>query len=162
MLSRRRFLAAGFATAASGIAGCIGTSRQEAFEIDTLAVAGSPGGSVQVAPVNDVVVLDFWATWCAPCKPQMTELRQIEREYPAVHVLSITNESDEAAVKQFWRENDGTWPVAMDPDLRVTERYDVTRIPTLIALDTENTEVWRHSGLADADTIADAVDDADV
>lgn len=160
MPSRRELLAAGVATAATGTAGCIGTTTDEALELDTVAVAGSPGDSVRVAPVDDVVVLDFWATWCAPCKPQMTELRRIEREYPAVHMLSITNESDEAAVKRFWRENGGTWPVATDPELRVSERYDVTRIPTLIALDTENAEVWRHSGLAAADAIADAVDDA--
>ncbi|OYR40906.1 MULTISPECIES: TlpA disulfide reductase family protein [unclassified Halorubrum] len=160
MPSRRRFLAGGLAAAATGIAGCIGTSADETSALDTLAVAGSPGGSVRVAPVDDVVLLDFWATWCAPCEPQMTELRRIEREYPAVHMLSITNEADEAAVERFWRDNEGTWPVATDPDLRVSERYDVTRIPTLIALDTENAEVWRHSGLAAADTIADALDDA--
>jgi len=160
MPSRRSFLAVGFAAAATGVAGCLGTSTDGTVELDSLAVAGSPGGSVRVAPVGDVVLLDFWATWCAPCEPQMTELRRIEQEYPAVHMLSITNESNEAAVKRFWRENEGTWPVATDPDLRVSERYDVTRIPTLIALDTENAEVWRHSGVAAADAIADAVDDA--
>jgi len=161
MLSRRGLIAGGVAAAATGMAGCIGASTDGTPELDTLAVAGSPGGPVRVAPVENVVLLDFWATWCAPCKPQMAELRRIKQEYPAVHMLSVTNESDEAAVKQFWREHEGAWPVAMDPNLRVTEQYDVTRIPTLVALDTDNTEVWRHSGLAAADTIADAIDDAD-
>lgn len=90
----------------------------------------------------------------------MAELRQINREYPAVHMLSVTTESNETAVKRFWREYEGTWPVAIDSGLQVTEQYDVTRIPTIVALDTENTEVWRHSGLAAAETIADAIETA--
>jgi hypothetical protein len=90
----------------------------------------------------------------------MAELRSVRAEFPDVHLLSITNEEDEAAVREFWTEFEGTWPVAMDPDLRTNDRFDVTRIPTLLILDPSGDEQWRHVGLAAADTIAEQVREA--
>ena len=163
--SRRRFLAA---AAAVGLAGCLGGGSDgdgdgdtsDANAVDTYDVAGSPGGSVQVRPEGEVALLDFWATWCAPCEPQMAELRTVEERFPDAHLLSVTNEDDAAAIREFWATHDGTWPVASDPDLRTNDRFGVTRIPTLLVFDPAGAEVWRHVGLAAADSIADALREA--
>jgi hypothetical protein len=84
----------------------------------------------------------------------MAELRSIRESFPDVHLLSITNERDREAVGDWWREHDGTWPTAMDPELRMNDRFDVTRIPTLLVLHGDGTEQWRHVGLAAAESIA--------
>jgi len=146
-----------------GLAGCLGGSDATADgdTIDTYDVGGSPGDPVPVRPDGRVTLLDFWATWCAPCKPQMAELREVRERFPDVHMLSITNEDQGAAIREFWTEYGGSWAVASDPDLETNDRFDVTRIPTLLAFDAAGTEVWRHVGLAAADSIADALDDAD-
>lgn len=156
---RRTFLAT---AAAVGLAGCLGGGDTAASDdtIDTYDVEGSPGEAVPVRPDDRVTLLDFWATWCAPCKPQMGELRDVREQFPDVHMLSITNESDDEAIRAFWREYEGTWAVASDPDLRTNDRFDVNRIPTLLVFDPEGSEVWRHVGLAAADSIADALRDA--
>jgi thiol-disulfide isomerase/thioredoxin len=169
-LSRRDLLRAGAGAAAVALAGCssaspAGTSGDTstpagtatgtpAGTIDTLAVAGSPGERLPVQPAGRVALLDFFATWCAPCKPQMAELRAIGERFPAVHLLSITWENDRDLVASFWREYDGTWPVAMDPEIRTGERYGIRNLPTLLVLDPDGEEVWRHVGLSGADTIA--------
>lgn len=70
----------------------------------------------------------------------MAELREIHDRFPEVHLLSITNESDRDAVQSFWDEYDGTGPVAMDPEVRTNERFDVTRIPTMVVLDAAGAE----------------------
>jgi thiol-disulfide isomerase/thioredoxin len=160
-MNRRRFLRGAAGAATAGLAGCLGAVDSlgggndggEAGTIRTLDVAGSPGTEVPIRPAGEPALLDWWATWCAPCKPQMAEFRTVHEEFPDFHTLSITNESDEAAVEEFWREYDGTWPVAMDPELRTNDRYDATRTPTLLLLDGEGNERWRHVGLAAADTI---------
>jgi hypothetical protein len=70
-------------------------------------------------------------------------------------MLSITNEGDGAAVREFWTEYEGTWAVARDTDLRTNERFGVDRVPTLLVFDPAGTEVWRHVGLASADGVAE-------
>lgn len=155
--SRRCFLAGAVAV---GLAGCLGGDDTDTGRLDTYDVAGSPGDPVPVRPDGTVTLLDFWATWCAPCKPQMAELREVRETFPEVHMLSITNEEDGDAIRTFWREYRGTWPVASDPEVRTNDRYGVTRVPTLLVLDAEGTEVWRHVGLAAADDIAAALREA--
>lgn len=168
---RRRAFLTGAVTVPVGLAGCVGggspiggTDREsptaDVMRIQTLEVAGSPGGTIPVRVPEGVTLLDFWATWCAPCKPQMAELREIRDRFPELHMLSITNESDEAAVKRFWREYNGTWPVAMDAELRTNETYGVTAIPTLLVIDANGEIRWKHVGLAAADTIASEVEAA--
>jgi thiol-disulfide isomerase/thioredoxin len=161
---RSLLVGAGVTVAAVGSAGCLGGSGDDGASgetLESLEVGGSPGGPVPIKPDGEVVLLDFWATWCAPCKAQMPELAEIRERFPGIHMLSVTNETDRDAIRSFWTEHDGTWPVAMDPEVRTNERFGVTRIPTKIVFDADGAEVWRHTGLSPAEDIAAALDETD-
>lgn len=159
--TRRDFLRASAPTTAVLISGCI-SGRDGSLHLQSLDVSGSPGGRVPVAPSGMVSLLDFFATWCAPCKPQMRHLRAVRERFGTdeVSMLSITTENDRGAVGSFWERYDGTWPVALDPELKATQQFNVRRIPTLLVLSSTATETWRHVGLADTKTIGAKIEAA--
>ncbi len=180
-LSRRTYLASA-AAAAAALAGCSadsdgggggndngstgtatgedGDAGADALTLESLAVGGSPGGDLAVDPAGQPLLLDFFATWCAPCKPQMESLRAVDGSYDSLRMRSLTRETDREAILDFWQTYEGTWPVAMDPELFAFEQYGVTRVPVLVVLDADGEEVWRHAGLASEDAIRDAVEEA--
>jgi thiol-disulfide isomerase/thioredoxin len=123
---------------------------------------GSPGSLVPVRRPDRVALLDFFATWCPPCGPQMEHLRDLRDHYDPERfsIVSITQETDESAIESFWTEYDGNWPVVTDPTMRAGRRFDVTNIPTILVLAPDGTEVARHTGLVSAATLTDAVDAA--
>lgn len=167
-LSRRTLLGTGGSVISLLLGGCLdgtpltGSGEDQELEFQSLDVAGSPGGPITLAPPGTVALLDFFATWCPPCKPEMANLRAARARFDrdAVQIVSITQESDEAAVRQFWIDYDGTWPVVLDPDLRATRAYDVTRLPTIVVLGADGGRVFRHTGLAGEARIVDAIERA--
>ena len=89
-----------------------------------------------------VVVVDFWATWCGPCKASFPYLQQIYEKYksdPSVVILAIntweneTGAAREAVVKKFMEENKYTFPVLYDEG--IVEKYGVEGIPTKFIID---------------------------
>lgn len=167
-LSRRRLLGTGGGVVSLLLGGCLdgmpltGDGGDQELELQSLDVAGSPGGPITLAPPGTVALLDFFATWCPPCKPEMANLRAARARFDreAVQLVSITQESEEAPVRQFWTDYDGTWPVVLDPDLRASRTYDVIRLPTIVVLGADGGRVFRHTGLAGEARIVDAIEHA--
>ncbi|RGT73217.1 cytochrome C biogenesis protein [Ruminococcus sp. AF18-22] len=91
-----------------------------------------------------VVFLNFWATWCPPCRAEMPDIQKLYEEYTGedteVVILGIAapeygNETDEAGIIQFMKENGYTYPVVMDVDGEVFSRYGITAYPTTFMID---------------------------
>jgi len=135
------------------------TDGRDALALETLAVGGSPGEQVTLRPPDRPALLDFFATWCAPCVPQMETLREVRSTFDAdqLRMVSVTSEADESAVREFWQRHDGTWPVATDPRSRAVREYSVTGVPTLLVVTPDGTVTWRHTGLAGRETLFDQV-----
>ncbi len=169
--SRRSLLRATGVAAAGGLAGCLGPVRsalrddsapdpENGLVLESLDVGGSPGGDLAVNPAGEVTLLDFFATWCQPCKPQMEGLGEVRERFPDLAMRSITNETDREAVRGFWTQYDGVWPVLIDADSEAQTEYQPPGVPTLLVFDAEGNEVWSHTGLARTERIATAVENA--
>ncbi|MGA2890989.1 MAG: TlpA disulfide reductase family protein [Terracidiphilus sp.] len=97
-----------------------------------------------------VVLIDFWATWCGPCREALPHIRQIARKFngqPLV-VLSISLDDDEAKWKDFVGKNEMTWMQYRDGgfDSRIAKQFNVTAIPATFTIDADGVLEDQHMG----------------
>src|SRR5579883_859555 len=98
-----------------------------------------------------VVVLDFWATWCGPCRMAIPGLQEIYKEYKnkGVRVVGISMDTDTARlVPAFVRSQHMTYTIALDPQKNVTacEHYNAGSLPSLFILDKKGVVRWSCAG----------------
>ena len=82
------------------------------------------------------VVLNFWATWCPPCRVEMPYFESAGRLYDGQVAVIGLNQAESAAVMEaFVIKNGLTYPMLVDEDMRVNNRYGVINLPTTIFID---------------------------
>ncbi|BDG61169.1 hypothetical protein caldi_22590 [Caldinitratiruptor microaerophilus] len=88
---------------------------------------------------GDVVFLNFWASWCPPCKAEMPEIRRLHEEgLPDLTILGVDLTNTEAspeAVARFMAAGGYRWRVPLDTDGAVARAYNVISIPTSFFID---------------------------
>jgi len=86
-----------------------------------------------------VVLLDFWATWCAPCREAIPHLINLQKTYQAkgVEVIGMSvDRGDVETVRRFVKSMDIPYPIMLTPE-EVSRNYGVTALPTTILIDKE-------------------------
>jgi len=84
-----------------------------------------------------VVVLDFWATWCPPCRESVPELKQLTRKYPGekLALISISADQDDGAWREFVAKKSMDWPQFRDADGKIRGTFSVRAFPTYLVID---------------------------
>lgn len=121
--------------------------------------------SAQLA--GKVVVLDFWGTWCPPCREEAPVVRDVARSYakqPEVVVLAMDWEDGEgdpqASVDAFMKEKGlQDYPVVY-PTPEVLQRFQVSRFPTLYVIGKDGKIRYRSSGMVSGSRLRDEIDAA--
>jgi outer membrane lipoprotein-sorting protein/peroxiredoxin len=95
-----------------------------------------------------VVVLNFWATWCEPCRAELPLFEKLRQEFAAkgLAVLGINSSEDPATVRKFLEQAKLTYPMLLGADSGIEEDYRVTAYPTVVLIDREGTIVLYHVG----------------
>ena len=98
-----------------------------------------------------VVLLDFWGTWCPPCRESVPSLRDLYKHYSkegAFVMISVSVHDEESAWRDFTAKNQMAWPQAFDRDNKIQRTFQVTKFPTYILIDHEGIIRYRVSGFS--------------
>lgn len=95
------------------------------------------------------VVLNFWATWCPPCRLEMPELQATQRDYAAQDVVVLTVNQSETGdqVRDFFNEVGLTMPALLDRDGQVGDAYGAAYLPSTIFIDPNGQITAMHRGI---------------
>lgn len=116
---------------------------QPALNFRLASLSGSP---VSLADLDgQVVLINFWATWCGPCQVEMPVLEQLHREFgdDGLVVLAINLMEPFDQAKAYAERFGYTFPILLDGDGAVAQRYRVESVPTSLLIDRDGT-VFRH------------------
>lgn len=90
-----------------------------------------------------VLVLDFWATWCGPCREMMPGMEGLYNTYrdKGVQILAISNE-ERSVVERFKAGRAETYPVYLDTNQEANKQYEVVAYPTIVVIDRQGKVVF--------------------
>jgi cytochrome c biogenesis protein CcmG/thiol:disulfide interchange protein DsbE len=116
-----------------------GYALRKGSEAPAFRLASLAGGRGELAALRGkVVVLNFWATWCAPCVSEMPSLERLHRTLgpEGLAVVTVATDDDDADVRRFVTERGLTMPVLRDPGGGVaSDSYHTTGYPETFVLD---------------------------
>ncbi|HWZ43010.1 MAG TPA: redoxin family protein [Candidatus Saccharimonadales bacterium] len=115
------------------------------FEIQTV-----QGESISLQQLKGkVVVMDFWATWCPPCRASVPELRDLTRKYPTskLVLISVSADDDEQAWRDFIAKKNMDWVQYLDSNHKVLNAFGIHAFPTYLVIDGDGIVKQRITGL---------------
>jgi peroxiredoxin len=85
------------------------------------------------------IVLDFWATWCPPCRASVGELKELTRKYPRdrVVLISVSADKEEDKWREFVAKKEMDWHQYRDPEGSIQRTFGIHAFPTYIVIDPE-------------------------
>jgi len=122
------------------------------FDLPVVAENGAPGAErVSLHGLRGrVVVVDFWATWCGPCRAMTPTLQRLHARYGArgLTVVGVNVDEDGPGVVPRFRRHFGVgYPMVYDVGMAASSRYQVRSLPTLLVIDREGHLRYRHAGM---------------
>ena len=110
-----------------------------------------------------IIFLNFWATWCPPCRAEMPDIQKLYERSPregkdsvivlGVAVPKLGSEKDEAGIKAFMEKNGYSYPVLMDKGGKLFEAYGIRAIPTTCLIDRRGNVIGRVQGALSAENL---------
>jgi len=147
-LSASQFLAV-----AMLVLGIAGSAHGKMPDIGSVApdftLRSSTGKNLKLSEYRgQVVMINFWATWCAPCRQEMPHLNRLYEQYrKAGFMLLGVNIDDNPKAAQAMAEQLGVrFPVLYDTTKQVSQRYDVDAMPSTVIVDRDGKVQYLHRG----------------
>ncbi len=119
------------------------------FRLETL-----DGKSVALEDLKgQVVMINFWASWCGPCRQEMPLLDKLYAKYKPMGftLLGVNVEPDPKLATGFLEKTPVTFPILLDKDSSVSKLYQVAGMPSTVIVDRKGNLRWVHKGYKPGD-----------
>ena len=104
---------------------------------------------------DNLTLLDFWATWCSPCKKAIPELNKIYKSYKdlGVEIIGINGDGPRSIskVKPFAKALQIKYPVLIDMNSELKSELNLVSFPSLVIVNSEGKIIWIHEGFTSGD-----------
>ncbi|MDA3929488.1 MAG: TlpA disulfide reductase family protein [Prolixibacteraceae bacterium] len=104
---------------------------------------------------EEYTVIDFWATWCKPCVSALPKINQLSKDFESKGVkfigVNVDGPRNQAKVKPFSQSLNLSYAIVLDPDQEILSELNASVLPTLIIVDKNFKEVFRHEGFSSGD-----------
>jgi len=132
------------------------TRRRKTSRIAGLLLAMSLGGVVSASALDlsayrgKVVYLDFWASWCGPCRQSFPWLDNLVQEYASKNfvVIGVNVDKDQGLAERFLSETPAVFPIVYDPHGDIATTYKVAGMPSAILIDRAGHVRFQHTGFS--------------
>jgi peroxiredoxin len=97
---------------------------------------------------GQVVLINFWASWCGPCRQEMPLLDQMYQKYSPLGftLLGVNVEQDTKDAQRMLKDTPVTFPILFDAQNEVSKLYDVTAMPSTVLVDRDGRVRYVHKG----------------
>jgi thiol-disulfide isomerase/thioredoxin len=116
---------------------------------------GARGGSeINLAQYKgQVVMINFWASWCGPCRQEMPLLENIYKKYNKLGftLLGVNVEPDSKAADDWLKQTPVSFPILYDKESKVSRMYDVSGMPSTVIIDRKGNVRVLHQGYKPGD-----------
>jgi thiol-disulfide isomerase/thioredoxin len=149
--SSRAVLALVFSLSVSALitAPAVHATEAPAFNVQTDA------GTLSIKDIKDqVVYLDFWASWCGPCRQSFPWMNEMQARYgdQGFRVIAINLDDERANADTFLAEVETNFDIAYDPDGKTAESYNLRVMPSSFLIDRDGNIALAHKGFNSRDT----------
>jgi peroxiredoxin len=118
------------------------------------ALAARGGSEINLAQYKgQVVMLNFWASWCGPCRQEMPLLENIYKKYNKLGftLLGVNVEPDSKAADDWLKQTPVSFPILYDKESKVSKMYDVSGMPSTVIIDRKGNVRVLHQGYKPGD-----------
>ena len=130
-----------------------------AWALDTGAAAPpfdlqGPDGAVKLAKYQGkVVYVDFWASWCGPCRQSFPWMNEMQARYGArgLQIIGVNVDARSEDAKQFLNVNPARFAVAFDPQGATPRAYGIKGMPSSVLIGPDGKVMMSHTGFREAD-----------
>lgn len=97
-----------------------------------------------------VAIVDFWATWCGPCKQSFPKYEELAKKHAGqIEIVGVSVDDEQTGVADFAKETGATFAIGWDEGHTIANRWDVKSMPTAYILDATGTIRYVHAGFHD-------------